>query len=409
MNKEITKIESGLIEIKPEEVPDRLKKNGLDEYIEAIKSKVAGFEGDASTAKGRKEIIAMAAKVTTSKTTLSGLAETFKKAKKSEIADVQGVISAVIAEEKRMSAELSRVAKQVRQPVTDFEEAKKARVALLKQRVDDIRSYEKCLIFKTSNELGAAIRNLEKIKIDDSFQELKPEAEREHASILSRLKSALKLAEDKEALEAEKAEIKAAEDARKQKERDERLQREAAETAKKEAEEERINALAKRVDDIRTWKWKEGREWKNASAIQSRIDDINAFVIDDSYGEFKGRAQEAKDKLLKKHKEGLKIAEAWDAEELRKSELGVAEKAKREIEEARLKKEEEEREAAKKERARTENKEHRAKVCAEIKKSLVECLAIPGLVEEEKTLHIQATKLLTALELDRIKHFKIEY
>ena len=94
--------------------------NGLDPYLAIIRAEIDSFVPDASTAKGRKEIISMAAKVAKSKVALDDMG-------KSLVAELKEKPKLIDAERKRMRDMLDLWRDETRKPVTDWE-AEQARI-----------------------------------------------------------------------------------------------------------------------------------------------------------------------------------------------------------------------------------------------------------------------------------------
>lgn len=234
--------EVGLLDINPRDAfktPEAVKG-----ALAMVVAKVADFRGDPSTAKGRQEIISMASKVTRSRTALdnAGLAltETWRHN-----------ISAVNAQRKLIDEILKPLARQIRQPVTDWEEAERARIASLEERlaqIDDARLTDA----SHPDAIKAQIDLIAAIAIDESWEDQTAQAAIQKEAVLKRLTSyhmtalELKRAADEakakaeaDAAELERLRFEAAERARVEKARLVEEARRAREEAAAKAEAER--------------------------------------------------------------------------------------------------------------------------------------------------------------------------
>ncbi|MDX9896843.1 MAG: hypothetical protein RBS34_15445, partial [Desulfofustis sp.] len=98
--------------------------NSLDRLLDRIEQEALSLVPDVSTAKGRGEIKSLAYKVAQSKTALDN-------AGKQLVAEAKQKLAAVDAERKKARDRLDALKAQVRQPLTEWEQAEDRRVALL--------------------------------------------------------------------------------------------------------------------------------------------------------------------------------------------------------------------------------------------------------------------------------------
>lgn len=103
--------------INPVEV---FKTGGTDEILTKIREQALSFVPDVSTAKGRQSIASVANRVARSKTTLD-------KAGKELVAGIKAQSKSIDAERKKMRDTLDDLKEEVRKPLTDWEDAKKAK------------------------------------------------------------------------------------------------------------------------------------------------------------------------------------------------------------------------------------------------------------------------------------------
>lgn len=209
--------------------------NGLDPYLQQIRTEIDAFNPDVSTRKGREAIASIAHKVARSKTALDNIG-------KELVADLKEVPKKIDAERKRMRDLLDAWKDEVRRPLTEWEEAEAARVARHQGEIDKINLRLECRDLDSA-ELKANIAWLEGLAISEAWQEFEAEAARAKDKALIALREALLAREKFEAEQAELERLRAEAAAREQKEREERIAREAAEAerlaAERRAQEER--------------------------------------------------------------------------------------------------------------------------------------------------------------------------
>ena len=116
--------------------------NGLDAFIAKIREEVANAPKDISTEAGRKEIASLAYKIAKSKTALVKLG-------KESVDEYQKIIKSVTAERNRGEAALQEIQDNVRKPLTDWENADKAR----------IKAHEDAIAISTLKKIITAIAN----------------------------------------------------------------------------------------------------------------------------------------------------------------------------------------------------------------------------------------------------------
>jgi len=170
---------------------------GIDLILKEIERQVADLDIDLETTKGRKKIASTARKVSKSKVLLDNLG-------KELVADWKAKAKKVDATRKHARDFLDNLRDTVRQPLTEWEEAEKARQEEERKRIQFELDYEEALA--------------ENALFDREREIARKEAE------LARIEAERKAKEEAERLEKERIE------------REERLKKEAAEKAKREAE-----------------------------------------------------------------------------------------------------------------------------------------------------------------------------
>jgi hypothetical protein len=339
---------------------------GLDPILERIKSQVDGFTPNIDTATGRKEVASLAHKVARSKVLLDDLGKNLVSGWKQKAKVVDN-------ERKRMRDFLDNLKDEVRQPLTEWENTEKERIARLEWIIDETKSAgESTLANYLQFPLEAMVARLKEIKtiaIDESFAEYSSAMAQTKDKAISQMEQAIAQREKHDAEQAELARLRQEAAEREAKEREERIRQEAADKARKEAEE-KARIEAERI------------EREKQDAIRRQVE------------------AERREKEAAERAERDRIA----AEERAKieKEIAVRDAEHRALEEAarkeneRLAKEKAEREEAERKAA---NKKHRAKINAVAAESLMD-IGING---------ADAGKVVLAISEGKIKHVTINY
>lgn len=199
----------------------------IDGLLGDIETRARAIVPDLGTAKGRKEIASMAHAVSRTKTALD-------EAGRNLVAGWKQQAKVVDDQRKKIRDRLDVLRDEVRQPLTDWEQAEKDRVAAIHEGLADIRKSPDESV--GSVQAAYRIERLEAVKIDD-FAEFAAEAAMARDSAIREWKAALVIAKDREEKAAEAERAAKAEAERIQREREERIAREAADRARIEAEE----------------------------------------------------------------------------------------------------------------------------------------------------------------------------
>lgn len=203
---------------------------GLDPYLAQIKAELDAFAPDVSTKKGRDAIASIAYKVARCKTALDDIG-------KDLVAELKDVPKKIDAERKRMRDLLDQWKDDVRRPLTEWEQAEEARIALHKADLQGLADQAAGLEGLSCEAISARIALVQATVITEArWEEYESEAHRAKAVTLEALNAALVKRQAYEAEQAELARLRAEAAEREQKEREERIAREAAERAKQEAE-----------------------------------------------------------------------------------------------------------------------------------------------------------------------------
>ncbi|MEI9755516.1 hypothetical protein V5029_16085 [Enterobacter hormaechei] len=224
--------ELAIIEIAPDLAPSIYVENGLDKFLEQIREGVNEVP-DLSTAKGRARIASLAAQVSRSKTAVEKPGRDYLKRLKEQPKVVE-------AELRRFVTECDQLRDEVRRPLTEWEDAEKARTEALQQRLVDLRALAEVIDtagnYLPSADIQARIQEAKSVVLDERWQERTAEAGVAKDSTIQQLEASLAVAQKREheAAELERLRKEAEEKARL--EREEAIRREAAEQAKRDAE-----------------------------------------------------------------------------------------------------------------------------------------------------------------------------
>jgi colicin import membrane protein len=330
----------------------------FDEFYDRIKAETTGIVEDLSTKKGRDAVIARAAKVTKSKTLID-------KARLQLTGEWRERTNQVNAAGKEIETRLTALAKEVRQPVTDWEIAEKERLDRCNEVISDIHGAAIVTLEDTSETVRLRGMRIWAIEIGEDFGSLQPEAEQAKSATISTLQAALARLKREEAERAELEKLRAEAAERQAREDAERAEREAKERAEAEA------ALA------------EERRIASEKADQERNERIAREAEERAKRAAEQAAQAERERIQREHDQALA------AERRRAEEAEQAIQAERE----RAAKEEADRIAAQKAEAaeqakRDKNRAHRAQIMGEAKIAIM--ATAPGLDDATAVLIVKA-------------------
>lgn len=305
-------------ELLPEDV---FCKGTSQELVEKIKTEARSFVIDATTAKGRKVAVSLAAKVRKSKTFLDTLG-------KNLTADEQAKIKKVNAERKIIRDELDELAEEIRKPVTEFEQAEENRIAAIRIKITDIEVA--CEGLETLEQMYLKKSELENVDVD-SFAEFAIEAEDKKANAINLITQKIETAEKLQAQEKELAEFRA------EKEKAEAEKAEQARIAEQKAHDEAIKAQAERKAKIDAEAEKTRAENEKIEA-QKKADAEIALAKQeaekakaDAIAELEAEKQKLKDEVEAKAKQVADEKERLAAEEkMRQENIELVNKAVKE-------------------------------------------------------------------------------
>lgn len=239
-----------IIEIAPDMSPAIYVENGLDSFLEKIRAGVNEVP-DLSTANGRARIASLAAQVSRSKTAVEKPGRDYLKRLKEQPKVVE-------AELRRFVTECDQLRDEVRRPLTEWEDAEKARTEALQQRLVDLRALADVIDtsgnYLPSADIQARILEAKSVVLDDSWQERAAEAGVAKDSTIQQLEASLVIAQKREHEAAELDRLRKEAEEKARLEREENIRCEAAEQAKRDAEEKaqaEIDAAARRESEAR--------------------------------------------------------------------------------------------------------------------------------------------------------------
>ncbi|HCC8495807.1 TPA: hypothetical protein MM324_000087 [Klebsiella pneumoniae] len=239
-----------IIEIAPDMAPAIYVENGLDSFLEKIRAGVNEVP-DLSTAKGRARIASLAAQVSRSKTAVEKPGRDYLKRLKEQPKVVE-------AELRRFVTECDQLRDEVRRPLTEWEDAEKARTEALQQRLVDLRALSDVIDtagnYLPSADIQARILEAKSVVLDDSWQERAAEAGVAKDSTIQQLEASLVIAQKREHEAAELDRLRKEAEEKARLEREENIRREAAEQAKRDTEakaQAEIDAAARRESEAR--------------------------------------------------------------------------------------------------------------------------------------------------------------
>lgn len=354
------------------------KPGAIDPVLDRIKAEVRAQPRDISTEAGRKAIASLAFKVAKSKTFLDSLG-------KAEVEADKKRIKMIDQERSRIWDELEALQKETRKPLTDWEDAEKARVAAHEAALVAIPEGEMYGAKETSEEVKARLHLLSRIIGERDWQEFRGRADQVIMGEVVRMQKVLVAVIAREAERAELERLRASQAEREQKERDERIAREAREKAQREAaeREERMHreAQEREAKAIAEAKAREEAAARQAAEEKRLAAEREARIVAEA-AEAKRQA-DLREKQLREQAEQERLA-ALERDRIAEERRVAAEKradADRiaAIESERKRIADEQRKAAEEAAKRELDADHRRK----INRSAVEALLLAEITEEQ--------------------------
>ena len=366
------------------------KPGGSDNIINEIKTRIGSIVFDISTEKGRSEIRSMANKIAKSKTAIDNMGKELK-------AEWKARCDGIDTERRKIWDELESLQHQVRQPLTDFENKEKERVAAHEEALKKLASFKSFVHGDENGRPTSADRLEQIISLSVEFygtrnwEEFAERANNQQTANDAALKQALDARRKYDAEQAELERLRREDEARKQKEREELIAKEAAEKAKREAEEK----AAREKADL------EAKQKAEAERLAKEAADREA-AIKAEQARIQREKEEADARAIKAEADRLatEAKAKADAEAAERKRLADIERARKD-EEARQQKIRDDEAAAI--AAREADKKHRASINNAAMNAL---LAIP---ENSSMDESQAKAIIKAIAMGNIPNVKINY
>lgn len=279
-----------------------------DDLFAHIRREVEAFEPDLTTNKGREAIKSFAFKITRTKTAIDDAGKKLNEEARAKI----GVVDAARRDARET---LDAMAKAVRAPLTEWEEAEKARIEWCRTVIADLKAGAVVMLEDTSDSVrkrGEAAWNV--LLSADTFGDMLDEAQQAKDATVATLKTALARLTKEEADRAELEKLRAAEA--------ERLAREQAEREAAEAQA-RADAEAKAAEDRRV---------AEKAAEAERVERVRLEAAGAAQKEEQRKADEARAAMQAEHEKALQ-AERDRAAEIERAAQAERDRVAREAEE----------------------------------------------------------------------------
>lgn len=366
--------------------------NGLDPIIAAIEKEVKAEVLDISTAEGRKRIASLAHKVAKSKTAID-------EAGKKLTEDWKRQSKAVDAERRRAWDRLETLQKEIRAPLTEWEEAEKTRIARHEADIAEIVNGGRFTLenWQTLPPQAMADRLRETEALTTwTWQEFATRAKQAIEEAAKTIRMAMEKRQTYDAEQAELERLRREEAERKQREHEERIAAEAAAKAKAEAGEK-----ARREAEAQAARVK--AEQERAEQERQRIE------RDKQEAEERARkAEEARLAVIAKAEADRKAA----AEKAERDRIAAAEKARKDAEaaaQAERDRIERERQAEAAATAKREaDKAHKAKINREALQGMFAAISKQHTGDSDE-IEKFCKAIIEAIAKGQVSHIKISY
>lgn len=266
----------------------------FDAFCAKLKADIDAVPVDLTTKKGRDAIASAAAKVRSEKASIDRDRKKLTQEWRDMTAQVNGAW-------KGIETRLDDLAVSARKPLTEWEEAEKARLDRCNDIISEIHGAAIVTMEDTSETVRDRGMKVWAIEIGEDFGSLAHDAEQAKSATVSTLQAALARLKQEEADKAELAKLR--EEAEKRAEAD-RIAEEAAEAkrqdeARKEAE--RIAAVAAKAEAERQAEMAEKRRVDAEKAEAERIDKAREEAANLAQREAEKAAQQERDRIQREH------------------------------------------------------------------------------------------------------------
>jgi len=356
----------------------------FDAFYARMKAETDKHVPDVTTDKGRKAVIALARRVTTTKTAITAAAKGLTEAWRQQTATVN-------AARKPIEEKLAELAAEVRRPVTEWEEAEAARAARNRAVIDDMRQAATVTLDDTSASVEERGRRIHGITFGEGWT---ADEEAEAVAVKAATVQALVAARNRlRQEEADKAEL-----ARLRQEAEERAAREAEAQAAREAEEAARRAEEERLAAIE----RENERQRQAEAAEAaRLEREREQAADRARIAAEQTAEAAQRERDAEHERQLAAerAERQRIEREAQEERDRAAQAERQRQEAEAAAQRERERIAAEDAKRAANRAHVGKVMGAAKEAIMTC----GVTED------QARSIVTAIKAGLVPAVTIQF
>jgi len=356
-----------------------VKKDGLEPHLAKVKEFVDKYSTlDMSDKKQRAELKTRVTYITSVKTALKKTGDDLAR-------DIKKEPKLVDASRKKGQDFLTEVITDLRKPLTEWEAADKERKDAIELRIESMSGLfnPDDIEIADSASIKLKVDELEGIDVDDSFQELKDDAEYTKSRVLNKLYKAFDGRKKWEDDQAELEELRKAKIERDAKEAKAKAEQDAKDAA--EAEEQRLALLAaeaetKRLADIET-----AKEAARVEAEQNAQAELDAARV----------ATERAEQARLDAEQGLIDAQAQADREIAEAEQRAIDAAAHAEAQAQRVKDE----LAEEQRKREANTKHKGKINRE---AMADIIAL-GVGEA------LAKKIVTAIAQKKVNHISVQY
>lgn len=395
----------------------------FSQFYKRVKEETDKHVADVSTQKGRDAVRSLARKVTTAKTTLD-------KAGKGLVEEMRQQVNSITSVRIQMVDEMDALAKEVRRPLTEWENAEKERVERCQAVIDDIKVAAVVSLEDTSETVRARGKELWATEIGEEFGDMTDAANEVKATAIATLQRALERLTKEEADRAELEALRAAQAEREERDRAIAYQQSIIQHCRDcgsgiiggqsqsfgilfhelevkvpleqdglgdlwhDVDHARIEALA-RVREVQEKHEAETRR-QAEEAEAARIREAEERAAQAARDEADRAAREVEAQREREHEAAL-------AEERRQRE--DAERVNREAEAREAQRLEDERLAAAEEARRAKNRAHRAQIMGEVKISIMAA----GQAGEHPVTEAAAVAIVRAIAAGSIPHVSLAF
>ncbi|MGQ4637288.1 hypothetical protein ACUIJ0_00945 [Acinetobacter junii] len=240
------------------------KENGTKSLYEQIANNARSIVFNMNDKKERDALKSYAYNLARTKTTVDNYG-------KELVSGIKAQAAVIDADRKFWRDNMDLLQEEIRKPLTDFENAEKARIKRLEDEVAVIKMPANLCGEWDAASIKDAIQTLENKVIDYSFEEFEQEAKIAKFETLEKLRTALVGREKYEAEQAELERLRKEQQEREQRERDERIAKEAADKARIEAEAKALAEQRRVKREKQDAQEKAEREKREAAEREARL------------------------------------------------------------------------------------------------------------------------------------------